>query len=263
MILLGISLSIRPSADYKERRTSTRDKMPMAFSTSKIRRHLAVLIVGGSLLLVPLQSEGANSVQERSTKTEENFGQKVWLLVIDKLLIAAIAAAAGFWLSRLLENVKADLALQNERKRIRGEKQLDYLERQLSEFYYPLYIGLHVDGAVWNTILARDRGDDLREKIGEQIEKDVLLPNHEKMISIIQSKIHLAEADQGAFDLMLKYIRHASIYRAMRKADCFDKDPIHLDEPFPSDLLPTIEKTTGLLQQRYDSLVEPTPEPRK
>ena len=83
------------------------------------------------------------------------------------------------------------------------------------------------------------------------------------MISIIQSKIHLAEADQTAFDLMLKYIRHASIYRAMRKAGCFDKDPFDLGEPFPSDLLRNIENTTGLLQQRYDSLVEPTQELRK
>jgi hypothetical protein len=171
------------------------------------------------------------------------------------VLIAAIAAAAGFWLSRLLERMKADLALQKDQERIRTEKRLDYLERQLSEFYYPLYIGLHVDGAVWDTILARDKDDEIRKKIGEQIDKDVLLPNHEKLILVIQSKIHLAEADQETFDLMMKYVRHASIYRAMRKAEYFDKDPYHLGEPFPKGLLSNIEKTRALLQSKYDSLL--------
>jgi hypothetical protein len=77
------------------------------------------------------------------------------------------------------------------------------------------------------------------------------------MLSVIQSKIHLAEADAESFALMLKYVRHASIYKAMRSAGCFDKDPYDLGEPFPKELIRCIESTTDELQDKYDSLVEP------
>jgi hypothetical protein len=86
----------------------------------------------------------------------------------------------------------------------------------------------------------------------------VLLPNHDAIVSIIQSKIHLAESDKNTFAEMLKYVRHVSVYRAMRAANCFDKDPIALGEPFPKDLLPRIETATTKLQLRYDSLLEPS-----
>ena len=34
-------------------------------------------------------------------------------------------------------------------------------------------------------------------RVGTQIEKDVLLPNHKAIVAIIQSKIHLAESDEA------------------------------------------------------------------
>jgi hypothetical protein len=188
---------------------------------------------------------------------ELRFEQQIWLTILDKFALAALAAIGGFWLNRILERFKSDRARENERERLRAQKQLDYLERQLSEFYYPIYIRLYVDGAVWTKILARDKNDELRKAVGEHIEKNVLLPNHEAIVSIIQSKIHLSESDKTAFEVMLKYIRHVSVYRAIRAANCFDKDPIALGEPFPTELLPLIEKVTAKLQLQYDSLLEP------
>jgi hypothetical protein len=49
----------------------------------------------------------------------------------------------------------------------------------------------------------------------------------------------------------------------MRAANCFDKDPISLEEPFPEELLPLIENTTVQLQQRYDLLLEPSGQSEK
>ena len=127
---------------------------------------------------------------------ELGFWDQVWLALIDKGAIAAVAAAGGFWLARILERFRVDLAQQADKERLRAQRQLDYVERQLSEFYYPIYIRLRTDGAVWDTILARGKDDPLRKAIGEQTEKNVLLPNHEAIVAIIQSKIHLAELDQ-------------------------------------------------------------------
>ena len=186
------------------------------------------------------------------------FNEQLVITLIDKAAIGALLLIAGFWLNRILERFKSERARENERERLRAQKHLDYLERQLSEFYYPIYVRLHVDGATWDRILDRSKGhDELRQRIGTEIEKNVLLPNHEAIVSIIQTKIHLAESDQQAFDAMLKYVRHVAVYRAMRSAGSYDKDPISLGEPWPAELLPLIERTTYTLQKKYDALVEP------
>lgn len=186
------------------------------------------------------------------------FAQQLIVTVFDKVAIGGLLLIGGFWLNRLLERFKAERTRDNERERLRAQKHLDYLDRQLSEFYYPIYIRLFIDGATWERLLDRNRGDDeLRKRIGEEIEKSIILPNHEAIVGIMQSKIHLAEDDGAAFAAILKYIRHVSVYRAMRSAGCYDRDPIALNEPWPDDLLPIIERTTYALQKRYDALIEP------
>ena len=187
-----------------------------------------------------------------------NFREELIITIVDKAAIGGLVLIAGFWLNRFLERFKADRARENERERVRAQKHLDYLDRQLSEFYYPIYIRLFIDGATWERILDRRTGnDELRKRIGDEIEKNVILPNHEAIVGIIQSKIHLAEDDGEAFAAILKYVRHVSVYRAMRAAGDFDSLPFALDEPWPEEFLPIIERTTYALQKKYDSLIEP------
>ena len=184
-----------------------------------------------------------------------SFREQLLIVVVDKLAIAGLLLLVGWGLNRAMERLKSHFALRNEFAKLRDAKELDLLDRQLSQFYYPLYIRLHIDGAVWRRILDRAAGqDELRQRIGDHIERTVILPNHEEMVRIIQSNIHLAESDQRAFDSMLTYVRHVAVYKAMREAGCSDKDPITLGEPWPDDLLPQIEQTTDRLQRRYDAL---------
>jgi hypothetical protein len=183
------------------------------------------------------------------------FREQLLLTIVDKAAIAGLLLLAGWGLNRALERLRSDFALRNELAKLRDAKELDLLDRQLSQFYYPLYIGLHIDGAVWQRILDRSAGqDELRQKVGDLIERNVILPNHERMVQVIQSNIHLAEPDQTAFDLMLTYVRHVSVYKAMREAGCRDKDPTSLGEPWPAGLLARIEATTARLQREYDAL---------
>jgi hypothetical protein len=184
------------------------------------------------------------------------FKEQLTITLIDKAAIGVLILVAAYWVNRALERFKADQTRQSDRERLRIQKQVEYLDRQLSEFYYPIYIRLHIDGATWNRILDREHGsEDLRARVGSEIEKDVLLPNHEAIVQIIQSKIHLAESDQAAFDAMLAYVRHVAVYRALRAVGCTDRDPLALNEPWPKHFLPLIERTTARLQQEYDRLI--------
>ena len=184
-----------------------------------------------------------------------SFNQQLILTIVDKLLIAAVIVLLGWILNRGVEKLKSELTIRNEFAKLRDAKRLEFLDKQLSQFYYPLYIRLHIDGVVWRRILDKRSGEDeLRRKVGDAIERNTILPNHDEMVKIIQSNIHLAEGDGRAFDQMLKFVRHVAVYRAMREAGFHDKDPIALGEPWPDQLLPIIEKTTYELQRQYDDL---------
>jgi hypothetical protein len=134
-----------------------------------------------------------------------------------------------------------------------AQKQLDLLERQLAEFYWPLYLRLEKDNAVWGKILHRDdRTDPIRQKIAWQIESEFLLPNHEAIIKIVEEKIHLANPDDILLGELLAYIRHVAVFSAPRSAEIQDRDPIALGEPYPKDLFPLVRERTIDLQKRYD-----------
>lgn len=184
------------------------------------------------------------------------FREQLIITLVDKLAIGGLILLAGWYLNRTLELFRSRQARANEAAKLRDSKQLEFLEKQLSQFYYPIYIRLHMDGAVWDRILDKSQGgDELRRKVGEAIEKDFILPNHGEIVSIIQSNIHLAECDEASFKTLLRYVRHVSVYRAMRESGCHDRDPISLGEPWPADFLPLIEEMTRKLQHRYDALV--------
>jgi hypothetical protein len=134
-------------------------------------------------------------------------------------------------------------------------KRLEFLERQLTEFYWPLYWGLQKDNAVWQRALDRDKLDAAKQKIARGIEQDFILPNHKEMVGIITSKIHLIEADPKLESLLLAYVRHVAVYTAMRKVRIDDQDPMAQGEPWPKELFPMIEDHTKRLQAKYDSLV--------
>ncbi|HYJ05426.1 MAG TPA: hypothetical protein VEX43_09850 [Chthoniobacterales bacterium] len=185
-----------------------------------------------------------------------SFHETLTITIIDKLVIAALLLVAGFWLNRILERLRASSARETDRHRLRDQKRVEFLERQLSEFYYPIYIRLNIDNVVWRRILDRKNDDELKSKIGYAIEREVLLPNHAEIIRVLETKIHLADCDDLTFQQMLLYIRHVAVYRALRGVGCHDVDPIRLGEHWPKDFYPSIEATVKKLQSEYDRLME-------
>lgn len=148
------------------------------------------------------------------------------------------------------------LARQDELARLRRSKKLEILERQLSEFYWPLYSRLQKDELVWEKVWGHESKTNLSPDVRRQLENNLIRPNHEKILEIIETKIHLARANEQLAAALSAYIRHIAIYRALRAADIYDTDPYHLGEPFPADFLKLVADEKDWLQQEYDKLLD-------
>ncbi|HEY1768029.1 MAG TPA: hypothetical protein VGG26_10250 [Terracidiphilus sp.] len=172
---------------------------------------------------------------------------------MNQTILAAVSAVAGFIAKSVWD------LYWNRRESIAGvarQKRIDFLERQLADFYWPIYLRLQKDNVVWETILdRRPASDPLRQSIAGELDRKYILPNHEEVVRLIEAGMHLAQCDAKLENALLHYMRHVAIYRALRDTGCFDKDPIALGEPWPQELFPLIQERTKSLQKEYDLLI--------
>src|SRR5262249_14827579 len=141
----------------------------------------------------------------------------------------------------------SELKSQRERERVA------FLGTRLSEFYWPLYIGLQKDNVVWQRILDRGSSDEALRKVGWQIETEFILPNHARLVQLIESKLHFARGDSELIQSLLTYIRHVAVYQALRTSGIHDRDPLQMNEPWPRHLFGQVEERALGLQKEYDS----------
>ena len=169
---------------------------------------------------------------------------------MDQALLTTLAAAAGF-ISKSLWDLywkrRGDLEAAARQKRI------DFLERQLSLFYWPLYIHLQKNNVVWDHLLSRKPAEiETMQVVTHQLYHCFLLPNHENTLKLIEANIHLAQPDEELEGLILCFIRHVTIFRALRDGGLKNVDPIAVGEPWPRELFPAVERRLRLLQQQFD-----------
>jgi hypothetical protein len=81
------------------------------------------------------------------------------------------------------------------------------------------------------------------------------MPNHQEIVRTIEAKIHLAQSDAAFQAVLMQYVRHVAVYRAMRSAGINDRDPVSLKESFPGELFEMVKSRTEKLQTEYDGLV--------
>jgi hypothetical protein len=175
-------------------------------------------------------------------------------IIADKLAIGLLVLFSGYMLNRGIEKYKAAQALKSEISKQRFSASLQRIERQLSEFYWPMYLRLQKDNTVWRRLL--DKGqeeDDPLRRIGSRIEIDFILPNHNELVKIIETKIHLAEPSAALQAALLSYIDHVAVYNAAIAAGCTDLhgSQRELLTPWPRELFPLIEDHTLKLQREY------------
>ena len=188
-----------------------------------------------------------------------NFQEQLIITLIDKLAIGVLLLLGAFLLNRAMEGYKSRKAIENQMAKIRDEKRLEFLERQLSEFYWPLYIRLEKDRSIWKRILDINKEtNSLDQRMGVAIEKEVILPNHQAMIQLIETRIHLAQPESKLMAELMRYVKRATEYQALREAgdtSHFSTDEIGTDW-LHQDLFEEIKRITETLQSQYNALVK-------
>jgi hypothetical protein len=170
------------------------------------------------------------------------------ILWFGRTLIEHLFARAG-------DRFRSALRVDESRAEQNIKAALEFSSRQLAEFYWPLYIRLQTDNAVWDRILDRNKTDERLRKVGYEIEKKEILPNHDQIVQTIQSKIHLSQPEPALQAALMRYIRHVAVYKAMRNTG-MTEDPVCIGEPWPRELFELVKQKTEKLQSDYDQLLK-------
>lgn len=175
---------------------------------------------------------------------------------MEQAILTLVAATAGFMAKSLW-----DLYWQRRERHesMAAEKRIQLYERQLSEFYWPLYLHLQKNNVIWEHLIegprhsGRSRGNEgLAKEMDQKLLESFFLPNHEAMVELIESNAYLAQPDSEFERLILRFIRHVTIFKVMRAAR-MRADPIAVGEPWPADFFPAVERRLRSLQSRYDA----------
>lgn len=82
-----------------------------------------------------------------------------------------------------------------------------------------------------------------------------LITNHEEIVSIIESNVHLVRPDEPFLDTLSAYIRHVAVYKALRATNTYSLNPIDVGEPMPDNIIPTVASQLKQIQAEYERLI--------
>ena len=167
--------------------------------------------------------------------------------------IIAIASAIVGFISKSIW----DIYWKNkfERDTLAHKKRLEFIERQLTEFYWPLLFQIRKNDIVYRKIKQRRINDDnqqLSDELFFKLSREYFFPNNEKMMEIIESKYYLAQAPESLDEQIKIFIRHQAVFQGMRKLLEIPGDPIQFDEPWPQDFFEQVELQTKKLQDEFN-----------
>lgn len=135
------------------------------------------------------------------------FHEKLVLVLLDKGVLAIVALMIGYWISKQLERYKTDqqrtatlerdkAVLENELDKLKRMRQIEFKDKQLSQFYWPIHFRFAKDSAIWKIVpQLSGRATAVPDKVGREIELNQLIKNHLEIVSLIETNIHLAQPD--------------------------------------------------------------------
>lgn len=142
------------------------------------------------------------------------------------------------------------------------DKRVQFLEQQLSQFYWPMYLHLQKDNLYWERLMERNQDpESSQSRLSLQIESGAILPGHKEAMAVIEANLHLA-GDSTVVQESLRYVRHVKLYEMLRAAGIKD-DPVTHGEPYPRDYFPLIQQRVNALQSEYDNLIRQTLTPKR
>jgi len=145
-------------------------------------------------------------------------------------------------------------------RQLRIRERINFLEKALKNFYWPLYIMLCKDMIVWRKNELLINNVDVKSilkctKTIKLIESSIIIPNHIKILEILRSFTHLAQPDAEFKEQILLYIKHASLYICIRKSGDKKSTPKDFGAPFPIEFIKYIENNTNKFQSEYNNLL--------
>lgn len=136
-----------------------------------------------------------------------------------------------------------------------GAARLKHVRLLLAEFFRPLHVRLMRDNLSWERILGvRGAEGSAERRIAESIERDHILPNHDEMVAIIETRRHLIAADQELAPVLDDYLRHIIVYKAMRASGDRSGFPLEAGAPWPEQFGPLIERRVAALEAEEKEL---------
>jgi hypothetical protein len=166
------------------------------------------------------------------------YPQQIRLLILDKALIGVLILISGFLINVAFENVKSYL----ERERNDRSSLLTYHTQRLNTFLYPLLYDIERDDAVYVEMYQKDKAIPTKSDLGRLIEMDVILPNHDKILSLLENNSAYIGNSTQLRDTIKQYQRHIAVLKALRKQGDFSDAYVKSKEAgFPPDFSKVVQ----------------------
>jgi hypothetical protein len=167
------------------------------------------------------------------------------------------------WASRILEGEKASLARAAEDRTRRIESLMKHHEKQIEEFYGPLFNMVNqifVANEIKWELLHRDpsgsksvKDKAAREAVEDYYHQTYFIPLHDQVTAIMRSKLYLVDGDEMP-QSFYRYMKHASQERdqiALWKQHQIDTSFLK-GEPWPDDFYNDIKAGFERAMKNYE-----------
>jgi hypothetical protein len=180
-------------------------------------------------------------------------GLLLWLL--KSWIAERLKNALKFEYDQKLEAIKLELATLKEDRTRKLEKMLAYYERQIEEFYGPLWNMIHqlyVCNETKDKLVER-LDPERTQRVHEYYQAAYFRPVHDEIRSIIKTKLYLVDGVEMP-DSFYSYLRHATQERDQREL----ANNQHIDTsnvkgvPWPADFHRDIKRGFDTAMRRYE-----------
>jgi hypothetical protein len=140
-----------------------------------------------------------------------------------------------------------NVALQNVKSYLEREHDdrfslITYHTQRLDLFLYPLLYRLQRDDAVYQEMYRKDTKIPTKDEFGRLIEINVILPNHEAILALIDKNSSLIGSSKPLRTVIEKYQRHLAVLQALRQKGDFSDPYIKSKEAgYPTEFSKVVE----------------------
>jgi len=169
--------------------------------------------------------------------------------------LAAVWSGVTFALGIITKSAVDTFAQRREAARkFSLENKAAFLEQQLFQFYWPLYLLLEKNAVIYESLIQRDQDPDSNAtRLSIRAESDFTLPNHQAAVKVIEDHIYLARVNE-VVSSCVTYVRHVKVLEMLQAAEV-RTEPITLGAPYPKGFIDIVRNNCQKLQAEYDQLI--------